>query len=309
MDPSADSQQGPERLMADRSGGEPRVRTKDAPAMTTAEAIEHLRREPAHADLIRDSYLEEDTLAAAERFERSGEFEEVRRVLGDRLQDAGVLDLGAGTGIGSFALARAGARRVHALEPDPSPVVGRGAMTRLEEARIEPVAGAGEDIPLDDASVDVVYARQVLHHITDLVATAREIRRVLRPGGVLLACREHVIDSEADLETFLANHEVHQLAGGEAAYPIETYLTAMNEGGLRVRKVWQPMDSVINAFPLVRSRQELIDLRVRLLGPRLGRVDPRWAGRLPLIGRRVRRVLEPYVPPGSMWSFLAERVG
>jgi hypothetical protein len=68
MDPSADSQQGPERLMADRSGGEPRVRTKDAPAMTTAEAIEHLRREPAHADLIRDSYLEEDTLAAAECF-------------------------------------------------------------------------------------------------------------------------------------------------------------------------------------------------------------------------------------------------
>ena len=56
--------------------------------MSTAEAIEHLRADPAHADLIRDSYLGADTREAAERFERSGEFEEVRRILGGRLHGA-----------------------------------------------------------------------------------------------------------------------------------------------------------------------------------------------------------------------------
>jgi SAM-dependent methyltransferase len=279
----------------------------DRGRMSTGEAIQRLRADPEHADLVRDSYLGEDTRGAAEQFERSGEFAQVMRLVGHRVRGRAVLDLGAGTGIASFAFARAGARRVFALEPDPSPVVGRGAIERLSLENVELLEGVGERIALPVEAVDLVYSRQVLHHAADLGALAGEVRRVLRPGGLYLACREHVIEREEDLETFLADHRVHQLAGGENAYPVERYLDGLRAGGLRVRRIWKPLDSVINAFPLVRSEQELRDLRVSLLGARLGRLDPRWPERLPIVRRRARRVLAPYMPPGSMWSFLAER--
>ncbi|TFD55155.1 methyltransferase domain-containing protein [Cryobacterium frigoriphilum] len=42
-------------------------------------------------------------------------------------------------------------------------------------------------IDLPDASVDVVHAHQFMQHLSDPVSAMREIRRVLRPGGVFAA--------------------------------------------------------------------------------------------------------------------------
>src|SRR5439155_7236618 len=134
------------------------------------------------------------SLADAERFRTSGEFQAVRGLLGERLRGAVVLDLGAGTGIASFALARTGATKVVALEPEESFELGREAIERVTEGLpVEAIDGWGESIPLDDACIDVVYARQVLHHASDIKRVVREVARVLKPGGAFLACREHVV--------------------------------------------------------------------------------------------------------------------
>ena len=167
--------------------------------MTTDQAIEHLRADPEHADLIRDSYLGPDTREASSRFEHSAEFEETIDVVGG-FEGREVLDLGAGTGIASLAIANAGAARVYALDPDPSPIVGRGVIASLGDDRIEILDGIGEAIPMPDESADVVYGRQVLHHTQDLDAVAREAIRVLRPGGMFFCCREHVVADEAELD-------------------------------------------------------------------------------------------------------------
>lgn len=238
--------------------------------MTIDEAIRHLRAEPRHADLVRDAYLGRDVLDSARRFAASGEFAEVLRLLGG-VKGAAVLDVGAGTGIASFAFANAGARVVYALEPDPSDEVGRGALARLRAGLpIEVLDSIGERMPLADASVDVVYARQVLHHIRDLGAAMRECARVLRPGGRFVACREHVAENEAELAAFLAAHPVHQLAGGEHAYPLAAYTAALAGAGLVVERVLGPWDTVINAYPTVRTEEERRGYPGALLRRRFG---------------------------------------
>jgi SAM-dependent methyltransferase len=272
--------------------------------MTVDEAIRFLRTDPAHAELVRDAYLGRDVAGSALRFAASGEFAEVLGLLGPRLRGAVVLDLGAGTGIASAALLGAGAVRVLAVEPDPSDEVGRGAISRLDpEERIQVLDGFGEAIPVDDASVDIVYARQVLHHATDLPQVLRECARVLTPGGVLLACREHVVENAEERAAFLAAHPVHRLAGGENAYSLAEYVSAIRSSGLVLDRVIGPWESVINAFPLVRTAAELRNHARNALVRRWG-VAGRLASHVPGVQAVVRRRIERDTP-GRMYTFLA----
>lgn len=269
------------------------------------EAILWLRANPSWSELVADAYLGRDVAASADRFLHSAEFIEVRDILGSRLHSAVVADVGAGAGIASYALHRSGASRVIAVEPDPSDEVGRGAIGRLCEetsTKIEILDGWGEALPLPDDSIDVVYSRQVLHHAADLRQFLSEVRRVLRARGVLFACREHVVDNESQKRTFLDSHPVHRLAGGENAFTLPQYLAAIAQSGLVLGSLLGPWDSVINAFPTVRSNEELADYPARRLEAHLGPIG-RWASHVPgvsaLVWRRIRRPL-----PGRMYSFL-----
>jgi SAM-dependent methyltransferase len=94
-------------------------------------------------------------------------------------QPLDVLDVGAGTGKLTQAVAAAG-HRVIAVEP-------LAEMRALLEAGVpgaEVLAGKAEQLPLGDASVDAVVAGAAFHWFDQEPALA-EIGRVLRPGGTL----------------------------------------------------------------------------------------------------------------------------
>jgi len=96
-----------------------------------------------------------------------------------------ILDLGCGGGFMSEALAREGAR-VIGVDPSAPAIAAAQDHARQENLKIDYSVGSGERIPLDDASADCVVCVDVLEHVENVDAVFDEIRRVLKPGGLLL---------------------------------------------------------------------------------------------------------------------------
>jgi hypothetical protein len=130
--------------------------------------------------------------------------------------------------------------------------------------------------------------------------------RVLRSGGVFLSTRDHVVDNERQLRAFLADHPVHQLAGGENAFSFDEYVSAFRSAGFGIQQILGPWDSVINAFPIVRSEAELSHLPENLLRRRLGSVGLGIA-HVPGVIYMIREIVKRYRKPGRMYSFLARK--
>jgi SAM-dependent methyltransferase len=223
--------------------------TSDTRFGTWEAAVSWLRDQPERRQLVLDAFYDDPLTAAADRYHASGEWQAVSRLLRGRTGTA--LDVGAGRGIASYALARDGFA-VKALEPDPSSVVGAAAIRKLAEDTklpIEVVEEFSEHLPFNDLTFDVVFARAVLHHTRDLDNACREMFRVLKPGGIVIAAREHVISKEADLGQFLDQHPLHHLYGGEHAFPLQRYIGALNGAGFSRVEVLPPLKSPINLFP------------------------------------------------------------
>lgn len=90
-----------------------------------------------------------------------------------------VLDIGAGAGIVAEMNFKGIADRVCGLDPDCRVLEN----PYLDEANI----GFGECIPYPDSTFDIVFADNVLEHLSDPTSVFNEINRVLKPGGVFLA--------------------------------------------------------------------------------------------------------------------------
>jgi SAM-dependent methyltransferase len=101
-----------------------------------------------------------------------------------------VLDLGTGTGSVALRAAALVAPGGRVLGVDISREMLAAARSRAAAANITNVTfreGGGEAIPADDGAVDVLLASLSIMYMIDRAAAAREIARVLRPGGRLVA--------------------------------------------------------------------------------------------------------------------------
>jgi SAM-dependent methyltransferase len=270
------------------------------------DAVAWLRQQPGQAQLVADCYYDDPLIDAAARYWESEEWQAVRAELAGRSGSA--LDVGAGRGIASYALAREGFM-VTALEPDPSALVGAGAIRALTaESRlpIEVVEEFSERLPFADGSFDLVFARAVLHHTRDLDAACREFFRVLKPGGMLIAIREHVISTPGDLPRFLEQHPLHRLYGGEHAFLLKQYVAAIEQAGFAKLNVVSPWRSPINFSPYsLDTLKDELARRVGLGIPAMSRMVRVLLG-LPGVWALTRVVLE-WVDhrPGRLYSFVA----
>lgn len=98
-----------------------------------------------------------------------------------------VLDLGSGAGLDSIIAGwQVGPTgRVLGVDLNPHMCARAEAHAALAGGAIECHSGTMEDVPLPDASLDVVISNGVINLCADKRTVFTEIRRVLRPGGVL----------------------------------------------------------------------------------------------------------------------------
>ncbi len=95
-------------------------------------------------------------------------------------------DVGTGTGVLALELARLGLRVVAV---DHSPRMLEAAREKLAAEGVESVElrlGEAQALPLRDAEVDAAFAHMVLHYLPSPAEALAEMRRVVRPGGVVV---------------------------------------------------------------------------------------------------------------------------
>lgn len=233
--------------------------------LTWEQAVVWLRNQPEQAELVRACFYDDPILEAAQRFHAGSEWQAVQKLLGG--SRGTVLEIGAGRGIASYALAKDG-WQVTALEPDGSALVGYKAIESLSESaglNIRIVGNWGESLPFADSAFDFIYGRAVLHHAKSLSQLCSEVYRVLKPGGRFLFVREHVISKPSDKAIFLQKHPLHRHYGGENAYLLREYLDYFKNAHLSVERCFNPCETDINLFPLTRKQlKKIIAAKIKL---------------------------------------------
>jgi ubiquinone/menaquinone biosynthesis C-methylase UbiE len=139
-----------------------------------------------------------------------------------------VLDVGCGTGTLAIEAKRCVGPngKVYGIDASPEMIARAQKKARKAGLEIEFDAAAIETMPFSDATFDVVLSTVMLHHLPDEARHQgiREIRRVLKPGGRLLA-----VDfggSEPERHSRIARHRNH------ANFDIRQLIPELNEAGL-----------------------------------------------------------------------------
>jgi 2-polyprenyl-6-hydroxyphenyl methylase / 3-demethylubiquinone-9 3-methyltransferase len=137
-----------------------------------------------------DTWWDENTVLGSMRTGLNpGRFGYFKQVLLEKLhmdlQGKKALDVGCGGGLLAEEFARLGCA-VKGIDPS-EPTLGTARRHAGESGlQIDYQVGAGERIPCEDGSFDIVYCCDVLEHVQDLGLVIAEIARVLKKDGVFL---------------------------------------------------------------------------------------------------------------------------
>jgi ArsR family transcriptional regulator len=112
-----------------------------------------------------------------------------------------IADLGAGEGAFALLLAQR-AKKVIAVDTSAKMIeVGREHALRHGVENVEYRLGDMEELPIDDATVDLVFFSQSLHHALHPERAVEEAARILAPGGriVILDLMKHRFEEAREL--------------------------------------------------------------------------------------------------------------
>jgi ubiquinone/menaquinone biosynthesis C-methylase UbiE/uncharacterized protein YbaR (Trm112 family) len=185
-----------------------------------------------------------------------------------------VLDLGAARTWAAKHFALRGCEVV-ALDivADDQIGLGRG-WALMERAGVEYhlVVGDSENLPLQPDSFDFVFAAAVLHHVSDLPLLLRNVYRVLKPGGALVAVNEPCISVSANPQHVLEQDAAEELAYGinENRPNLFDYLSALGDAALTAVDVFP-----IQAYRLNNEQLRAWAMEMNVIATPLRQIAPR----------------------------------
>jgi SAM-dependent methyltransferase len=153
--------------------------------------------------------------------------EVVYQHLAPRCAGREVLEAGCGEGYGADLISRV-ARRVIALDYDEAAV----AHVRARYPRVEVRHGNLAELPLADASVDVVVNFQVIEHLWDQTQFVSECARVLRPSGLLMVSTPNRITFSPGRDTPINPFHTRELNADELSRLLDAGFASVSLSGV-----------------------------------------------------------------------------
>jgi ubiquinone/menaquinone biosynthesis C-methylase UbiE len=134
-----------------------------------------------------------------------------------------VADVGCGNGFDLRQIVPQGRCR-HAIGLDLSAGMLRAAAELRADGRLSLVQADAQRLPLPDDCVDVAMAMHMLYHVPDPAAAIRELRRITKPDGIVLASTNspaHLAEIAALVQAGISR----QLDGPVRAAPADSFTT------------------------------------------------------------------------------------
>ncbi|HEY2621652.1 MAG TPA: class I SAM-dependent methyltransferase [Acetobacteraceae bacterium] len=173
------------------------------------------------------------------------------------------LDVGCGEGRVSRELKALG-YTVTASDPVPELVSAAREARSADDYAIAP----GADLPFKDARFDLVMAYNVLMDVQDVPATLQEIRRVLRPAGVLVISIVHPLSDHGRFATTEATspfviqddyfdwkwiegteeRDGLQMRFAGWSGPLEAYTMALEDAGFAITSLREPIPRAVDQW-------------------------------------------------------------
>ncbi|XP_071508522.1 uncharacterized methyltransferase YdaC-like [Diadema antillarum] len=137
-----------------------------------------------------------------------------------------VLEVGFGPGVGLKRAAQSiekGVGKVHGIELSPAMVIEaiKNLPDEIAEGKVELVLGDAVCMPYRDESMDCIFHVNCYYFWPDITAVVRELLRVLKPGGIMVA--------GLVLERVKASHARGWLKYGK--YDPDNYIARLREVG------------------------------------------------------------------------------
>jgi ubiquinone/menaquinone biosynthesis C-methylase UbiE len=194
-----------------------------------------------------------------------------------------VLDIGCGNG--GYLRRLAGCATVLGCDQSRGMLAEVAAQVGSGSSRPLLVVADAMALPLPAVSCDVALAMHMLYHVPDIALAIRELRRVLRPGGVLLAATNADDDKQAIDDAFAA--ALAQVAGAAVPTGGRSGLTFTMERGAALLQ---------RAFDQVERHDITSTLVITDAAPLLAYIDS------------MRALCEPLLPASVSWQALMAEV-